>query len=119
MNTRLSGRVTHFVYRSKDRYVGVCLEFDIVDDDPNKEVLFERLQARAVSYVKYVCENEMDDALLNRHAPKKYWNLYLKALNDQLRSAQANISESGRGAIRRRREPPDVAIYSQLIPACV
>jgi hypothetical protein len=114
-NTKTAGRVTHFVYWHKDRYIGVCLEFDIVDEDTDKEVLFERLQERAASYVAYVCEKGHDDALLNRHAPKKYWNLFLAALDSQRRLAKAgSVGRAMPSAVKS----PDFVIFSQTLPVC-
>lgn len=75
-NTKFQGAATVFLYREKDRYIGVCLEFDIIDEDKDKDQLFERMKDRVDSFVKYVQKKDLDENLLNRPAPIKYWKKF-------------------------------------------
>lgn len=80
-NAKHFGEVTVFIYPSKDRYIGVCLELDLIDDDRDKEVLTERMKQRLQSYVTYIQKKNLDDSFLNRPAPKKYWNKFYQFLD--------------------------------------
>jgi hypothetical protein len=79
-NSKHFGEATVFIYPGKDKYIGVCLELDLVDEDKDKDVLAERMKQRLESYVSYIHEKGFDDKLLNRPAPKKYWNKFYQFL---------------------------------------
>lgn len=80
-NTKQSSAATVFIYPDKDRYIGVCLELDLIDDDRDKDVLAERMKKGVESYIAYIQKRNFDDALLNRPAPKKYWNKFYQFLD--------------------------------------
>lgn len=80
-NTKHLGTATVFIYPNKDKYIGVCLELDLIDDDHNKEVLADRMNARIQSYVSYIQKKNFDDTFLNRPAPKRYWDKFYQFLN--------------------------------------
>lgn len=80
-NAMLLGEATVFIYPSKDRYIGVCLELDLVDEDRDKEVLGERMKQRIQSYLAYIQKKNFDDSFLNRPAPKKYWDKFYQFLD--------------------------------------
>jgi len=80
-NSNQLGSATVFIYPSKDRYIGVCLELDLVDEDKNRDVLNERMKKRVNSYIAYIHKKNYDDTLLNRPAPKKYWNKFYEYLD--------------------------------------
>lgn len=79
-NSKQHGAATVFVYPNKEKYIGVCLELDLIDEDRNKEVLVDRMKQRIQSYVCYVHKKDHDDTLLNRPAPKKYWDKFYQFL---------------------------------------
>ncbi len=80
-NTKQDCQFTLFIYRERKRYIGVCLELDIVDNGNDLAELTDRMKKSVESYVRRVCWNDsFDAALLNRPAPKKYWNLLAKYL---------------------------------------
>lgn len=80
-NSKHLGAATIFIYPSKDKFVGVCLELDLIDEDRDKEVLGERMKERVRSYVNYIERKNFDDSFLNRPAPKKYWNKFYQFLD--------------------------------------
>lgn len=80
-NSKHLGAATIFIYLRKDKYIGVCLELDLIDEDRDKEVLRERMRERIRSYVNYIERKNFDDSFLNRSAPKKYWNKFYQFLN--------------------------------------
>ncbi len=75
-NTLHRGTVTVFLFPKGKKYIGVCLELDIVDEDTNIEELKTRIRERVDSYIDYVCDNKKDGALLNRPAPDEYWKKF-------------------------------------------
>ena len=79
-NAKHFAEATVFIYPNKDKYVGVCLELDLIDEDSDKEVLAERMKQRVQSYISYIHKKDFDDSLLNRPAPKKYWNKFYQFL---------------------------------------
>ena len=100
-NSKHLGAATVFVYPSKDRYIGVCLELDLVDEDSDKDVLAERMQKRIESYVDYIQTKNFDDSLLNRPAPKKYWNkfyAFLALMKEEEKSHARSASNRRRKA---------------------
>ncbi len=80
-NSKQLGSATVFIYPSKDRYIGVCLELDLVDEGKDRDELVERMKKRVDSYISYIHKKDHDDALLNRPAPKKYWNKFYEYLD--------------------------------------
>lgn len=80
-NLKHLGAATIFIYPSKDKFIGVCLELDLIDEDRDKEVLRERMKERVRSYINYIERKFFDDSFLNRPAPKKYWNKFYQFLD--------------------------------------
>lgn len=79
-NTKHRGLLEFLVYPEKDKYVGVCLTLDIVEEgsDPNR--LIESLREAARGHVLLVLKKNLSDDLLNRPAPDEYWAKYFEAL---------------------------------------
>jgi len=75
-NTKHHGFAQIFFYPKGDGYVGVCLELDIVDDSKSFPELRERMVRNVTSYVSHVIGNGLDRSLLNRPAPKEYWEMF-------------------------------------------
>lgn len=78
--------LTIFLYAKGKKYIGVCLELDIIDEDIDLDVLKNRMRERVESYVTYVSEKKKNVNLLNRPAPKEYWEeffKYLQSLQDR------------------------------------
>jgi len=90
-NTKHHGFAQIFFYPKGDGYVGVCLELDIVDDSKSFPELRERMVRNVTSYVSHVVGNGLDRSLLNRPAPKEYWEMFQKYINQiQKPSIQAS-----------------------------
>lgn len=79
-NTKKHGVMEFFIYPEKDRYVGVCLTFDIVEEDKNPIKLMEELKEAAFLHLKVVKTKNLSDDLLNRYAPEEYWEKYFDHL---------------------------------------
>lgn len=79
-NTKEKGVVEFLMYREKDTFVGVCLTFDIVEVSDNAFNLRKSIEEAAYRHLKTVQEKNLSDELLNRYAPKKYWDKYFDGL---------------------------------------
>ena len=76
-NTKRQGKFTLFVYREKPNYyIGVCLEFDLIQEGKTIPETMERIKGASTSYLKTVIKFNMDDDLLNRKAPKEHWKKF-------------------------------------------
>lgn len=83
VNTKKSGIVRFLYIKYEDRVVGVCLDFNILEEGKNFDEVRKHLETAAKLHLITVCKKKLSDDLLNRHAPKKYWELY-----EQLQSAK-------------------------------
>lgn len=79
-NTHKNVTATVFVFLNakEKKYVGVCLELDIVETDKDKVVLAKRMKEHVQAYVEYVCTKKLDENLLNRPAPDEYWKMFFR-----------------------------------------
>ncbi len=75
-NTKTEGFIEFFIYKEKDSYVGVCLTFDILEEGAHPELLMKSLEEAALLHLETVRKHKLSDTLLNRHAPKMYWEKY-------------------------------------------
>lgn len=82
-NTKRKGNVTIFGYKSGKKFISVCLELDIVKEGTKREELTREMFEAVTGHVETVCKAKLDDALLNRPAPEKYWQAYEKFLDSQ------------------------------------
>ena len=82
-NTRNNGRARIFIYKDNDKFVGVCLEFDLVVCGKTQLITCQLLLEMVKGYVQNAWENNLPDSVLNRPAPKKYWNVYNKFIENQ------------------------------------
>jgi len=79
-NTKRAGVLEFLVYRHKSGYIGVCLTLNIVEEGKNAQKLMESLKEAARGHVMLVIKRKLNDDLLNRPAPDKYWEIYWDAL---------------------------------------
>jgi len=70
-----------FFYKEKNKYVGVCLTFDIIEEGEDINNLKESVKEAAILHLKVVQDKKLSDELLNRHAPIKYWKKYFEFLS--------------------------------------
>ena len=61
----------------------MCLELDIVKEGIDPEELVAEMLESVAGHVETVCKKNLDDSLLNRAAPKKYWEAYQKFIDTQ------------------------------------
>jgi hypothetical protein len=89
-NTKKEGLMELFIYRDSDKFIGVNLTFDIVEEGDNPALLLKSIEEASVLHLETVVKNNLSDDLLNRYAPEEYWDKYFASL------ARANKkSESG------------------------
>ena len=75
-NTRKSSRVTFLVIPEKDKFIGVCLEFDLAIKADSMKEAQEQIQDYADLWFKNVVKNRLPEEALNRSADIKYWNIF-------------------------------------------
>ena len=76
MNTKKFGKLRFVVYKSKDQYIGVCLELDEVITEESIEKAANRIIEACKGYVETVIKENLSDDLLNQRAPLKYYIRY-------------------------------------------
>jgi hypothetical protein len=77
-NTKDKGKLRFLVYKSGEKYIGVCFELGIVEEEADQEKLLYRLKNGAEAMVKAVVENNLDETHLNKNVGFKYefmWSL--------------------------------------------
>ena len=91
-NTKKEGHITLFVYKEKpSHYVGVCLEFDIIQEGKNPIETMERIKQSAFNYLNTVRKKDLSEDLLNQRAPKEYWKKYQNLLKAKVTAIQQEI----------------------------
>ena len=75
-NNKKQGIARILIYFKKDKYIGVCLDFDIIEEADSKEETIKQINEATRGYIINICKNKLDDKLLNRPAPEKYWKIY-------------------------------------------
>lgn len=76
-NTKKQGQFTLFVYQEKPSYfVGVNLDFDLIQEGKTAPETMERIKEASLGYLETVIKKNLSDNLLNRPAPKEYWEKY-------------------------------------------
>lgn len=96
-NTKKSGVIEFLIYKEKDAYVGVCLSFNIIEEGDDIQKVSEQLEEAARLHLRVVRDENLPDALLNRHAPKEYWDKYfsfLEATKKQELGVKDRVSEA-------------------------
>lgn len=92
-NTYESGRVTFIIFKDKkiDRFIGVCLEFDLEAEAETSSEAQSIIQDYAKLWLENVKENKLSEELLNKSAPEEYWDLE-KELEEQRESREKIIN---------------------------
>ena len=81
-NTYQSGAVTYLIFKEKDKFVGICLEFDLEIQADTIQEAREYIEDYSQAWLKNVVNNKLSEELLNKPAPKKYWRLYQKVVEE-------------------------------------
>ena len=76
-NTYNSGGVTYLILQvKKDKFIGVCLEFDLEIESKTLEEAKAQIIDYARLWLQNAVKNQLSEEVLNRPAPKKYWRIY-------------------------------------------
>ena len=91
-NTYESGRVTFIIFKDKkiDKFIGVCLEFDLEVEAETTSEAQNMVQDYAQLWLENVRKNKLSEELLNKSAPEEYWNLE-KELEEQRKLKEKTI----------------------------
>lgn len=81
-NTYKKGAVTYLIFKEGNKFVGVCLEFNLEVEANTPQETKERIEDYSKAWLENVVKNKLSEELLNKPAPKKYWNIYREAVND-------------------------------------
>lgn len=79
-NTKKSGLIESLVYKEGNTFIGVCLTFDIIEENDNPVELMKSLKEAAELHVETVITNNLPEELLNRYAPEEYWVKYFETV---------------------------------------
>jgi len=94
INTKKTGFARTIIFPCKGGYAAVCLDFNIIEEDEDREVLEKSMKEAIVGYIEAIRQNNIDDKLLNRHANKRYWKMYETCLKTIENKAKKPISAS-------------------------
>lgn len=90
-NTKEKGLMELFVYSEGDKFVGVNLTFDIVEEGNDPIALMDSIKEASILHLECVIKEDMSEDLLNRYAPEEYWNRYFKAL-EQIEKPKTTVA---------------------------
>jgi len=76
INTKKTGFARTIIFPCKGGYAAVCLDFNIIEEDEDRDVLEKSIKEAIVGYIETVRKVNLDDSFMNRHASKRYWNMY-------------------------------------------
>ena len=88
-NTYKSGRVSVIAFREANNYVGVCLEFNLIVRSNTLEKALDEIRDYTEGWLENVVKNKLPEKLLNKPAPKKYWDKFEKAVMKDMIRARA------------------------------
>jgi hypothetical protein len=94
LNTKKFGIARTIIFPYKGGFRAVCLDFDIIEDCKTREKAEKEIKEAMIGYIKNVCHNHLDDALLNRHADKRYWKMYEEYLKLMKTKAKVNAAKT-------------------------
>lgn len=77
-NKKEQGIARILIYPERKKYIGVCLDFDIIEEAESKEEAINQIKEATRGYIINAWKNNLDNSLLNRPAPEKYWRIYQK-----------------------------------------
>lgn len=80
-NTRKYGLARVFIFPSAGKFTAVCLDLDLIEEADTKSEALAQIKEAVSGYLANAAKNNLDDSVLNRPAPKKYWNLYRRYLD--------------------------------------
>ncbi len=78
-NTYTSGTVTFLILQERDKFIGICMEFDLEVEGKTAKEAKEKLDDLTHAWLENVVENKLSEELLNKSAPKPYWDILKEA----------------------------------------
>ncbi|OGE00046.1 hypothetical protein A3J17_05165 [Candidatus Curtissbacteria bacterium RIFCSPLOWO2_02_FULL_40_11] len=111
-NTYKSGRVTFLVIQEDKKYTGVCLEFDLSVQAETPEEARRLIEDYTKVWHRNAVKNKLPEEVLNRPAPKKYWEIYKKLLEFDL----SRLLPTKQKPVVSKAEPQQVASYQFPYP---
>ncbi|TSC93112.1 MAG: hypothetical protein Athens101428_739 [Candidatus Berkelbacteria bacterium Athens1014_28] len=85
-NTYKKGTLNLFIYPDKNHFTGVCLELDIIVEGKSAYEVRQELFDGVSSYVETIIKNKLPESLLNRPAPKEYWDRFFALLAEEIKA---------------------------------
>jgi len=92
-NTKDKGLIELFVYPEKDRFIGVCLTFDIIEEGEDFLEVMKNLKEASLLHLKVIINKGLSDDLLNRYAPEEYWEKFFDYLNKLRQTHVAHLEQ--------------------------
>lgn len=112
-NTKEQGSFTVFAYPEKKKFVAVCLHFNIVEEAGSIEEALKSVEEASILHLEVVIKKNLSDDLLNRLAPKKYWNKYISICQARVTELKrGNITARANDAVRDRHYSPGHYLYA-------
>jgi len=92
-NTYSSGKVSFLIFKEKDKFVGVCLEFDLEATGKTAKEAQDRIEEYAKGWHENVVKNKLPEELLNKEAPKEYWEMFerIKQISEKRQVLTAKV----------------------------
>jgi hypothetical protein len=75
-NTKQHGLARIFIFPAGGKFTAVCLDLDIIEEADTKGEVLEQIKEAVSGYMVNAVKNGLDNDILKRPAPKKYWDLY-------------------------------------------
>ncbi len=75
-NTKQYGLARVFIFPAAGKFTAVCLDLDLIEEADSKSEALAQIKEAVSGYLANAVKNNLDDDILNRPAPKKYWDLY-------------------------------------------
>jgi hypothetical protein len=72
-NDKENGVVDFTIFQEDDHFVGVCLTFDLIYEGASYPEVRDMITKLAMDYLNYVKNSNLSDSLLNRPAPREFW----------------------------------------------
>ena len=93
-NTKRSGFARIIIYPYQRWHIAVCLDFNIIEEDEDREELEKSIKEAVYGYIETIRKCNVDNVLLNRPADKKYWKMYESYVDMLKNKAQKPLSHT-------------------------
>jgi hypothetical protein len=100
LNTKNRGIARIIIFPAPRGFKAVCLDFDLIEEAKTFRGVESQIRESVEGYVENVCKNDLPNALLNRPAEKKYWDMlaeyqkYIIAKRNSERNFPRNVRAS-------------------------